>query len=58
MTDKRDKKIIEWNDEEPYREPVDETKVIVGCTVKQANLDLGTYVASKQKQEIARRHGN
>ena len=26
MTDKRDKKIIEWNDEEPYREPVDETK--------------------------------
>lgn len=40
------------------QEPVDETKVIVGCTVKQANLDLGTYVASKQKQEIARRHGN
>lgn len=26
MTDKRDIKIIEWNDEEPYREPVDETK--------------------------------
>lgn len=40
------------------QEPVDETKVIVGCTVKQANLDLGTYVASKQKQEIARRHGH
>lgn len=40
------------------QEPVDETKVIVGCTVKQSNLDLGTYVASKQKQEIARRHGN
>ena len=34
------------------QEPVDETKVIVGCTVKQANLDLGTYVASSRSRKL------
>ena len=34
------------------QEPVDETKVIVGCTVKQANLDLGLMSPPSRSRKL------
>ena len=38
-------------------EQVDESKKVFGCMVRRANINLNSYVASKQKMEIAKRNG-
>lgn len=35
-------------------EPVDEGRKIFGCIVTRSNVDLGSYIAMKQKQEMAK----
>lgn len=38
-------------------EQVDENKKVFGCMLKQSSLNMNSYVATKQKLEIARRNG-
>ncbi|MGN0343143.1 MAG: PilZ domain-containing protein [Roseburia sp.] len=38
-------------------EQVDESKKVFGCVIRRANVNLNSYVASKQKLEIAKRNG-
>lgn len=39
-------------------ELVDESKKVFGCRLRRANVELNSYIAAKQKKEIAKRNGN